>query len=126
MGSKLDAMKKAAKQGPAPKPPKPAPAAKPSEPAPNPPQKPHTRKPWKRRHQLRGRLPHGSTMHATYNAKSETDGEWTVGLFIGPNESRLSFVATRSALFAACVAADKMYRETLTQGPTEAHPGGAS
>ena len=126
MGSKLDAMKKAAKQGPPPKAPKPAPAAKPSEPAPNPPQKPHTRTPWKHRHQLRGRLPDGSQMHAVYNAKSETEGEWTVTLvienkpgnpFAAPPYTTKSFTATRSALFAACVAADKMYRETL-QVPT--------
>jgi len=120
MGEKLDAMKKAAKR-PTPKAKPAAPKAEPTPaPAPNPPQKPHTRKPWKHRHQLKGRLPDGSIMEAVYLAKNETEGEWAVTLFI-PNKQPIlgmtGFQATRSALFAACVAADKMYRETLV--PTQ-------
>lgn len=124
MGEKLDAMKKAAKQkGPTPAtPPKAKPVAPKTEPAPapNPPQKPHTRKPWKHRHQLKGRLPDGSVMHARYTAKSETEGEWEVTLGIPEHPEYTQFTAVRSALFAACVAADKMYRETLRPTQEEA------
>lgn len=122
MGKKLDAMKRAAK-GPTPKPaeqtvkvtdliPKPLEnkgnaTPEPQNPAPGRPPK------QKHKHQLKDRLPSGSTMSATYTEEGEGKF-WDVTLRIGDQ----SFTARRSALFAGCIEADRLYREWLKR-PTQ-------